>query len=71
MPQTIMLAVHCKKSEPVEFKGPIVEYVKGSYGAEVNRGQRRGAGGARSAAAGGGERCRCRSARQEPLARLP
>ncbi|EFN58134.1 hypothetical protein CHLNCDRAFT_141882 [Chlorella variabilis] len=35
MPQTIMLAVHCKKSEPVEFKGPIVEYVKGSYGAEA------------------------------------
>lgn len=32
MPQTIMLAVHCKKSEPVELKGPIVQYVKRSYG---------------------------------------
>lgn len=37
MPQTIMLAVHCKKSEPVELKGPIVQYVKRTYGDQARK----------------------------------
>lgn len=40
MPQTIMLAVHCKKAESLEFKAPLVEYARAAYGAEV-RTQRR------------------------------
>lgn len=35
MPLTIMLAVHCKKSEPADLKPALVEYVRGSYGQQV------------------------------------
>ena len=35
MPQTIMLAVHCKKSEAAELKAPLVEFVRQNYGPEV------------------------------------
>ncbi|KAL4858651.1 Vacuolar-sorting protein [Chlorella vulgaris] len=36
MPQTIMLAVHCKKSETVDLKAPIVKFVAGSYGPQAS-----------------------------------
>ncbi|KAL4420092.1 hypothetical protein ABPG77_000573 [Micractinium sp. CCAP 211/92] len=35
MPQTIMLAVHCKKAESLEFKAPLVEYARAAYGPEA------------------------------------
>lgn len=35
MPQTIMLAVHCKKTELLDFKQPLVEYARQSYGPQV------------------------------------
>ena len=35
MPQTIMLAVHCKKAESLEFKAPLVEYATANYGPQV------------------------------------
>lgn len=35
MPLTIMLAVHCKKSEPADLKPALVEYVRESYGQQV------------------------------------
>lgn len=38
MPQTIMLAVHCKKAESLEFKAPLVEYARAAYGPEVGAG---------------------------------
>lgn len=35
MPQTIMLAVHCKKAEVLEFKEPLVAYARLTYGPEA------------------------------------
>lgn len=35
MTLTIMLAVHCKKSEPADLKPALVEYVRESYGQQV------------------------------------
>lgn len=35
MPQTIMLAVHCKRADPVDLKGPMVDYVRQAYGQQV------------------------------------
>ena len=31
----IMLAVHCKRSEPLELKEPILDYVSRTYGPQV------------------------------------
>lgn len=33
---TIMLAVHCKRSEPVDLRDPILDYVQRTYGAQVS-----------------------------------
>ena len=38
MTLTIMLAVHCKKSEPADLKPALVEYVRESYGQQVGCG---------------------------------
>ena len=35
MPSTLLLAVHCKKSEPVALKEAVVEYVEETYGHKV------------------------------------
>ena len=32
MGANIMLAVHCKKAEPLELKGPVQEYIAATYG---------------------------------------
>lgn len=37
MPTTLLLAVHCKKSEEVDVKKPLKKYIISSYGAQVWR----------------------------------
>lgn len=32
---SLLLAVHCKKSDPVEFKSAVVKYVAKAYGQRV------------------------------------
>ncbi len=32
-----MLAVHCKRSEPIDLKEPILDYVSRTYGQQVRR----------------------------------
>lgn len=34
-PPQIMLAVHCKRSEPLEIREPILDYVSRTYGPQV------------------------------------
>lgn len=31
-PASFLLAVHCKKTEPVDLKGPITKYAKSAFG---------------------------------------
>jgi hypothetical protein len=32
----ILLAVHCKKSEPLDLKAPVLDYVLNTYGLKVS-----------------------------------
>ena len=34
---SIMLAVHCKRGEPVDLKDPVLEYVSRAYGQQVSQ----------------------------------
>lgn len=35
MPSTLLLAVHCKKSDAIDIKTPVVKYVASMYGVQV------------------------------------